>query len=788
MKNKTGSQLRPKLYIWIWLLGLSLVPALPAQAQTVATLQEGYELLNRGWVDRAIPYLEDAVRQNPQSIEARLALANANLKIGSFLSIEKAFQGFKDVLNLDPQNKEALTALGNLGEYRFDWRDDGITALNTLISQEPNNMVARAQRALLNGYLGNLKDAIEDYDVVIPTNPPPKVVIAAAQSYTYAGEYSKALGLFNQYQQSGGTIEDYAAIAYGIVLRETGDPAASVQVLEKELATATKLDGIAIRTRAALSVSYSQVDQMEKAIAVLEPLKPRFDSRMILARTYHQIGQGDDRVELEQDVIDIYYQVLDAPLPPNYESARPGDDVNFYITNAIAREIADVLSGIPRERELSRRLYVELVKVLPDDRILPVNLAIVERQLGLISRATLRQRIQPYVALPAIDYDRRLLAQALVRLDSPDPSLLPFYQPFVDAKVDEPLLWFRIAQMQIQDNNLAAAKTSLANYQATKDGQRNPYAALLLLAEIDRRESNITASLQKYQEIIAAERVDRGTRSGALQALAGIYRVQGKLPEAIALYDQIIARYPDDQSKRLGRTSLAYQAGQISETEAVNILNQWLTTRPATDTPLELYSLVAALPAGPEKEALYQRLLAATPESVPIQLRLLQVVAMRDPDAARAQLAELIAKDPDNLGSYFIQGELAQDIDDLDLASEAYEAILAKSAQNTDALAALGGVRFQQRQYDEARDLYAEVLQLEPGNRIAQTALAELTAARGDRLRAIDQLEEIQQSGEQTNEQSNDAPTPDPRLEWRRQQIETDFLQQRGFQPPWERY
>jgi cellulose synthase operon protein C len=230
----------------------------------------------------------------------------------------------------------------------------------------------------------------------------------------------------------------------------------------------------------------------------------------------------------------------------------------------------------------------------------------------------------------------------------------------------------------------------------------------------------------------------------------------------------------------LGRASLAYQAGQITQAEAEAILNQWLTTRPANDTPLELYSLVAALPADANKEQLYNRLLSAEPESVPIRLRSLQVVAMRDPDAARAQLAELIAKDPDNLGSYFVQGEFAQDLGDLDLASEAYETILARSANNTDALAALGGVKFQQRQYGEARDLYTEVLKLEPGNRTAETALAELTAARGDRLEAIERMEELQQQ--------DDGATPDPRLLRRQQRIESDFLQQRGFQPPWERY
>jgi len=791
MTNQTGAsnqKLISRQYGWLLGLGLSpllLLGALPVLAQVPAAVQTGNALIDQGLINQAIPVLEAAVKQYPQSVEARLGLANAYFRAGTYTNNEAAFRTFNEVLRLDPTNKAALYAIGLMGEYKFDWRFRGIAALTTLIELEPNNMKARSQRALLNGYLGNLPDAIADYDIVIPTNPPPKVVLAAAQSYTYAGDYDQALDLFTQYKRTGGAIEQYAAIAYGIVLRETGDPVQSVQILEQALANTQRLDGIAIRARAALSVSYAQLEQMDQAMTALAPLEGRFDSRMIVARSIHQINGEVDSLELEKQVVDIYYKVLEAPLPPDY--VAPPDNQgreNFYLTNSIAREMADVLSSIPSERTLARKLYIQLIKDLPNDRILPVNLAIIERQMGLTSRTELRTRIQPYVQpIPASTYNRRLLAQALVRLDSPDPSLLPFYQPFVDAQVKEPLLLFRIAQMQIQNNNLAAAKAALAEYQVTTDGQKDRYGTLLLLAEIDRQESNLDGSIQKYEEIIAAPKVDRGIRSGALQALAGIYRIKGQLPEAIALYDQIIARYPDDLAKPLGRASLAYQTDQITQAEAQAILNQWLTTRPASHTPLELYSLVAALPADPQKEALYNHLLAATPESVPIRLRLLQVVAMRDPDDAKAQLADLIAQDPENLGSYFIQGEFAQGLGDLDLSSDAYEAILARSASNTDALAALGGVRFQQRQYSEATDLYAEVLKLEPGNRIAQTAIAELTAVQGNRLEAIRKLEEIQRQ-----DGSNTEITPDPNLVQQQQRIEADFLQQRGFQPPWERY
>jgi tetratricopeptide (TPR) repeat protein len=736
--------------------------SLPAQAQ--AAVQDANSLVNQGLVDQAIPILEQAVRNAPRSVEARLSLAQAYQKAGR---IDRAWQAYGDVLTLDPTHRTALFNRGILGGYRIEWQDQGITALNMLLQLEPNNLKARSQRALLFGYQGRFTAAIADYEIVLPVNPTPDVLVGAAQVYAYNGDYSRSLELFERYRATGGTISGTAATAYAVALRETGKPAQSIQILERELSKTSELNGVTIRQRAELSVDYAAVGQVERAIATLNPLRGRRDSRMILARSLIAIGRYSDDTTYTDQAIPLFQEVL--------------SQERDYLTVSIGREIADQLTSYPQPaaRAYALEVYRQLVQQQPNDRSFQIAEAVLERDLGLISKATLRDRLQQSLQpLPTDRYQQGVIARALVRLDSPDPSLLPYYTYLTEAGVNEPRLYYRIAQMQVARRDYAAAEAALATYNRTTSDEYAPLLSQLLLAEADRQKGDLEASANRYQSVIASNPTDQEIINSALQGLAGIRRTQGRLPEAVAIYDQLIARNPQDAAKPLGRASLAYRAGLISEAEAEAVLNRWTTTRPATDTPPELYSLAAVLPPNPQRESLYVNLLRNNPNDTGVQVRYVQVLAARDPKAAQAYVDQLVAGDPNNPNVYFVQGQLAQDRGNLGQAGQAYEALLARDANNVDALSALGGIRFQQRRYATATNLYNQVLAVDPNNRVAQVALVDLSVVEGKRLEAIRQLNRMQSQLSQ----------PDPALAVQKQRIEEGFLQQRGFQPPWERY
>jgi tetratricopeptide (TPR) repeat protein len=197
--------------------------------------------------------------------------------------------------------------------------------------------------------------------------------------------------------------------------------------------------------------------------------------------------------------------------------------------------------------------------------------------------------------------------------------------------------------------------------------------------------------------------------------------------------------------------------------------------------PPELFTLVAALPAEPRRESLYNALLQIDPNNIPVQTRLVQAIAKRNPDQAKALVAQLVARNPNNIATYFLQGQIGQDIGDLELASRAYQTILTAQPYNTDALSALGGIRFQQRRFDAATELYSQALVLKPSDVAIRQSLIGLTSAQDNQLEALAALEQLQLEQIQMGASTND-------LSRQMQQIQEGFLQRRGFQPPWERF
>ncbi|HEY9796493.1 MAG TPA: tetratricopeptide repeat protein [Leptolyngbyaceae cyanobacterium] len=756
--------------MWLGIAGILVsvpvmtnIPAAMAQSAP-AVLQQAFMLLREGRVKDAIAAFEQAVQRYPQSLEAKLGLAIAYRRQGL---ITEAWQAYQNVLAQAPNNQLALKAVGLLGTYRPEWQVRGIEALTTLLNLNPNDTEARGLRGLLYNYQQRFAEAVADYQIVLQSNPTPDVLLGAAETYTNSGNPQQGLDLFNRYQTATGKpITGYSAIAYARALRETGSPGQAVQVLEAVLRASNKLDDLGIQARAALSRAYLANQQINEAIGILSPLQGRPDAILPLARSLNEIRTSSNDPALSAQVANLYRQAL---------TQIPNPDPRLL------REVADIFSGLPTERQTALQLYRQLAASQPNDRTLFVKQLALESQLGLISKPELRARLATAVQpLPTDPSEQRQLAEALAGIDPPGPEFLPVYQSLVAAGVNVPFLNFRLAQLLIEGNNLVAARSALAAYSATSEGAKD-LAPQLLAAEIERREGNLEASAQRYQGLIASNRADSDVLNAALQGLSGIRLAQNRSVEALAIYDQLVARNPQDVTRQLARTSLAYQAKVIDESQAEAVLNYWLQTQPTTNLPPELFTLVGTLPPEARREPLYNTLVQIDPNNIPVQLRLLQVIAKRSPAQARARVAQLVARDPNNLGNYVLQGQLAQGIGELDLASKAYETVVSVQPFNMEALSALGGIRFQQRRFDSATELYSQALALKPDDLPTRQTLISLSSAQDNQLEALAALEQLQLEQIQRGAPNND-------LSRQMQQIQEGFLQRRGFQPPWERF
>ncbi len=612
---------------------------------------------------------------------------------------------------------------------------------------------------------GRFSESVADFEIVLANNPTPEAIIGAAQTYSYSGDYQKAKELFNRYKASGKQITDYAAVAYALTLRKTGNPQEAIAILESQLQRSETLDQLAILARAQLSQAYIANKQEAEALAVLDPLEGREDAILPLARALNEIRKNTDNPSLAQRVANLYRQAL-----ANKPNPSP----------SLLREIANVFTGLPQGEETALQIYRRLASTLPNDKSLMVRQLGLEYKLGMVSKSDLKQRLATTLQnLPTESVELQELALALADIDAPSPQLLPVYQNLLQTGVNVPFLNFRVAQMYLQLENTIQARQALAAYTATSAGSQD-MATQLLAAEIERREGNLEASAQRYFAVLN-ENPKSDIIDGALRGLVGVRVQQKRFDEALVVYEQVIKRNPEDITAQLGQTSVAYQAKRISKPQAEAVLDNWLATQKATNTPPELYSLVTQLPTDPNREALYNYLVEVDPSSIRLQQRLLETIAQRNPAEARLRMKQLMKNAPNNGNSQQRVALLAKAIGDLKMASEAYENILKEEPDDIDALAALGGIRFEQRRFSSAEQIYSTVLEQNPQDTEARRALAGLNAIFDRPLAAMKALEQLQIEQIASGEK-------DPDIANQMQQIQEDFLQRRGFQPPWESY
>lgn len=743
---------------------LGLLGSAPALAQS-ANVSRGYSLLLEDRVGEAVTAFQQAVQANPNDVDALVGLGIAYRRAGRDA---EALATYQRVLELDPNNRLALSTIGLLGTFRPQWQPLGIQALTRLLQLDPDNLEARARRAELYYYQGLFSQSLADYALVLPRTADPNIVGPAAEAHTFSGDYATGLALFDRYRAGRGVIQGDRAIAYAQALRESGQLSAAIQLLERELGPITnrEITPAQARLRGALASNYAANRQFQAALDLVQPLRGRGDARLTLARALSAIGDYGQQPSYNQEAAALYRDVLATAT---------------NVTPGIRREASLALGTLPDQRPLALQLVNQLAQEQPEDRSLTLQQQILAFQTGQINRNALVQQVRnTFPTLPADPVQVRSMGQTLSRLDPPPPELLPLYQSLVSGGATEAFLQFRIAQILIQQGRLAEARSALSAYAATPAGSRDGETTQLLLADIERREGNLAQSQQRYEQLLRTSTAP-AIRSGAAQGLAAVYQTQGRIPEALALYDQLIAANPQNFAYPLGRAALAYQAGLITESQAEAVLNQGLQQYANTTPPQELITLVTALPPSASRAGVYQTLLAIDAGNPQLQLRALQVLAETNPTQAEAQASQLVAANPAVLDWYFVLGEVAQQTGNYDLARQSYLTVLQRQPNHPDALLALAGLEFQVGNFDQAERLYQQALALDGDNGTARTSLAALNAAQGKPLAAIDQLQAWQR-------QQATQGIRDPQVSQQIQQIQESLLMQRGIQPSWERF
>jgi tetratricopeptide (TPR) repeat protein len=254
----------------------------------------------------------------------------------------------------------------------------------------------------------------------------------------------------------------------------------------------------------------------------------------------------------------------------------------------------------------------------------------------------------------------------------------------------------------------------------------------------------------------------------------------GRWPIAVGLYDRVLQQTPDDLTAQVYRAYFGTKAQQVTTAEATQVLRQWLATNPDNITPT-VADLAGALPIDPQWQGLYDQIRTKYPQQLNIQQRSLQLLAAKDPAAAKAGAVALVQANPNASFAYFIQADIARQVGDLPLAAQAYEALLQQQPGQIDALMSLGGVRFEQHNYVMAAQHFQQVLSQDQTHVPARQVLADLYITQDQPFQALKLLREVEKI--QKTKGVTDRTVHD-----RIAQIELNTLKRRSFQTPWEGY
>jgi tetratricopeptide (TPR) repeat protein len=379
-----------------------------------------------------------------------------------------------------------------------------------------------------------------------------------------------------------------------------------------------------------------------RQVGTLGEYRPEWQTQGIAALTDLLKLAPSDVEALVQRAKLLSYQQQVGPAIADYNQALALQPLGQKLPTWL-EAAADTMSAQPESRAKALTLYQRL----SDRPAIAIKRLILARQLDQLSNSDFVKQVASVLPpLPAEKADRQAIAQAFVRLDKPDPQLMGLYQSLLDSGVEAPFLNFRMAQMQVQLGDFAAARALLDAYRQTPVGAKDT-ASDSLLADIERQE----------------------------------------------------------------------------------------------------------LPA----------------------------LAKTNPALAQARLTEYLRLHPGDVGSYFLQGEVARTGRNWPLAEQSYRQILQVQPDNTDAMAALGGLLFEQRRYAEAAQVYQRVTTLKPDAWDAYRILAELNLVQDQPWEALKQFKLLRQLQAQQGVQ-------DPAVADRIAQIEIDSLRRRSFQPAWEGY
>ena len=641
----------------------------------------GRRVLALGHAHDAVDPLKECVRYSPEHADAYLLLGRALFATASYVEASAAFTSYLQIRPDDHQARMELAA-----SLRAEGRhDQAIPVLQKAAYEAPSSGSTFRELGAVYAEANQPAPAADAYrraTEIAPEDPVAQTELA--RQLRALGELDGALSAVSkaiEQRPNDATLFRLRGLIHG----DRGEDHRARGELER----AHFLDPSNPELAMELGLVLARLGSEDKALPLLAATWERGDApasvALALAKTYRDLGRLDDAQSVLETARAQHPEDHDVVLQLALLFEQRGD---FDRAVVAYREVTRLRADVPEALDRAARMYIKLD--MPDEAV-----------------QTLEQllRARPNDAGAYFE-----LGTAYGKLGN-ESDAIASYARAAELRPGHLATWVRLAQSYAKRGDLALAADAYRRALYLEPGAREETLELAAILERLGLNEERTQLLMN----LTSARPD----PEILLALARARGEEGKLDEAVRLFDAALDVTPIDIPAKLDAGAIVQTWALVSEGYRSNI-----------EGARKVVQVFEALALSERTEPRFVVELAAN---------------LRELDRARTALTAVqrVAHDPAPPGAYRLKGLLLAELGQTEEAADAWAVVVRDEPKAADARWVLAQAYMALKRRSEALTALRVVVQLDPVHADAWSALGDLLVSAGDEYGAIEALTEL---------------------------------------------
>ncbi|WP_055127913.1 cellulose biosynthesis protein BcsC [Pseudomonas mediterranea] len=470
-----------------------------------ALLQQGRDLQAKGQTAKATEAIAQAMRMNPNGLDARLTLADIQAQAGQF---DSAAANYRQVLANQPGNPQAIRGLVNVLSQTGQ-ADEALSLLDSLPAAEQAKLGNTGQlRALRSTQMASVAEQRGDIRsaqnaLIDAVNSDPDNVwtrFSLARLYLKTGESKKARDLIDAFLKSHPDNVDalYTSALLSVEMEQWKDAQATINRIpvDRRSADMNELaDRITLTTQINLAAAMAKRGQRQEALALLDRLQPMAarspERTATLASAYVDAGDVEQALSMMRSLL-TQGSAPSADLMLQYASLllKTGDDAQV---NSILNSLQNQPLSVATRKRYDDVLY--LYRIRQADRL---------REGGDLAAAY--DTLAPALAQRPGDVAATSALARMYTANGDNAKAFDLYKPLLKRNPNDPLVLLNAADAAVLAHDNGYAENALEQFMAL---QNYDPESLTEVARIYRAMGNSGKATEVLRKAVAIEQSEK---------------------------------------------------------------------------------------------------------------------------------------------------------------------------------------------------------------------------------------------------------------------------------------